>query len=114
MLRRLPKREDNLKRLIGAAIGELASRGVRFVELRSSVLYLASLQGCTVPEALKRLIVSTTLAAQRHSIRFGPILTVTRGDYSASHLDALLGAHVSLGRPREVVGIDLAGDEEIP
>jgi adenosine deaminase len=40
-------------------------------------------------------------------------MTVTRGDYSAVQLDALLSAYEALSRPDDVVGIDLAGDEEI-
>src|SRR5690606_18354021 len=78
------------------------------------VLYLATLQDCSVAEALERLIVSTGVAADRHGMRRGLVLTVTRGDYSAVNLTALLKAYKTLGRPREVVGIDLAGDEGIP
>ena len=39
---------------------------------------------------------------------------MTRGDYSASNLSTLLQAYEDLGRPKDVVGLDLAGDEEIP
>jgi adenosine deaminase len=41
------------------------------------------------------------------------ILTVTRGDYAASNLATLLQAYKDLGSPEDVVGLDLAGDEEI-
>lgn len=114
VLRRLPRRQENLQRLADAAFHELAANNVRFVELRSSVLYLASLQDCSVVEALNRLIFCTGRAAKRFSIRRAIILTVTRGDYSAVHLDTLLAAYRVLGCPSEIVGIDLAGNEEIP
>jgi adenosine deaminase len=42
------------------------------------------------------------------------ILTVTRGDYGASNLATLLQAYEDIGRPKDVVGLDLAGDEETP
>jgi adenosine deaminase len=114
VLRRIPKRPKNLQRLVDAAFAALAENRVRFVELRNSVLYLATLQGCSVIQALERLIVSTGAAADRHGMRRGLVLTVTRGDYSAVNLAALLNAYKALGEPRDVVGIDLAGDEEIP
>lgn len=114
VLRRLPKQPENLQLLVDAAVASLAGHQIRFAELRSSVLYLATLQECSVTQALERLIVSTGAAAERHGIRRGLILTVTRGDYSAVNLTALLNAYIALGKPRDIVGIDLAGDEEIP
>lgn len=114
ILRLFPRQPENLQRLVNAAVGLLVEHQVRFAELRSSVLYIAALQCCTPAQALERLLVSTGVAAKRHGIRLGLILTVTRGDYSAVNLAALLQAYKDLGEPREVVGIDLAGDEEIP
>jgi adenosine deaminase len=113
-LRLIPRRPENLSRLVDAVFCDLAANGVRFAELRSSLLYLALLQESSAAEALERLIVCTGVAAERHSLRRGLILTVTRGNYSAVHLNALLAAYDALGRPRDVVGIDLAGDEETP
>lgn len=113
-LRLIPRQPENLSRLVDAAFGDLAANGVRFAELRSSVLYLAILQKSSAAEALERLIVCTAVAAERHSVSRGIILTVPRGDYSALHLNALLAAYDALGRPEDVVGIDLAGDEETP
>jgi adenosine deaminase len=63
---------------------------------------------------LERLIESTGRAAQQYGIRRGLILTVTRGDYSAVNLATLLQAYEDIGRPKDVVGLDLAGDEETP
>jgi adenosine deaminase len=59
------------------------------------------------------LIESTGVAAQRSDIRRGLILTVTRGESSTVALSTLLRAYQDLGQPTEVVGLDLAGDEEI-
>ncbi|ASI67869.1 adenosine deaminase [Diaphorobacter nitroreducens] len=114
VLRLFPKKRANLDRLAHAVLASLAENAVRFVELRSSVLYLTGLQSCTPAQALERLIESTGSAAQHHGIRRGLILTVTRGDYGASNLATLLQAYEDLGRPKDVVGLDLAGDEEMP
>ena len=114
VLRLFPKKRANLDRLAHAVLASLAENAVRFVELRSSVLYLTGLQSCTPAQALERLIESTGSAAQHHGIRRGLILTVTRGDYGVSNLATLLQAYEDLGRPKDVVGLDLAGDEEMP
>jgi adenosine deaminase len=114
VLRLFPKKRANLDRLANAVLGSLAENAVRFVELRSSVIYLTGLQSCTPAQAVERLIESTGRAAQHHGIQRGLILTVTRSDYGASNLCTLLQAYEDLGRPKDVVGLDLAGDEEVP
>lgn len=113
VLRLIPRKRENLDRLTLAVAESLADNNVRFVELRSSVLYLAALQKCSPTQALEDLIESTGLAAQRHGIRRGLIITVTRGDYGAVNLSTLLRAYQDLGEPEDVIGLDLAGDEEI-
>lgn len=112
VLRLFPKKRKNLDRLAYAVAASLAENGVRFVELRSSVLYLTELQSCSPADALQRLIESTSDAARHHGIRRGLILTVTRGEYSAANLATLLQAYKDLGEPKDIVGLDLAGDEE--
>ncbi|MEQ7871627.1 adenosine deaminase [Chromohalobacter salexigens] len=113
ILRLFPKKRENLDRLSLAIVASLAESNVRFAELRSSVLYLAALQNCSPTEALERLIESTTAASNHFGMRLGLILTVTRGDYSSVALSTLLQAYQNLGEPDEVIGIDLAGNEEI-
>ncbi|WP_312762841.1 adenosine deaminase family protein [Stutzerimonas balearica] len=113
VLRLFPKKRENLDRLSLAVVTSLAENNVRFVELRSSVLYLATLQNCSPTQALERLIESSRAASDLFGMRLGLILTVTRGDYSSVGLSTLLQAYQNLGEPDEVVGLDLAGDEEI-
>jgi adenosine deaminase len=113
ILRLFPKKRANLDHLTLSVFGSLAENQIGFVELRSSLLYLAMLQGCSPAQALERLIESTGEAARHHGIRRGLILTVTRGDYGAVGLATLLQAFEDLGRPKDVVGLDLAGDEEM-
>jgi adenosine deaminase len=63
MLRLFPKKRRNLDRIANAVAASLAEHSVRFVELRSSVLYLTGLQRCSPAQALERLIESTGEAA---------------------------------------------------
>ncbi len=113
VLRLLPRRRENLDRLTDATFAAFENNAVRFVELRSSVLYLAGLQNVSPADAMRALIESTGEAALRHRIKRGLILTVTRGPDASQCLSTLLRAYRDLGEPSEVVGIDLAGDEEI-
>lgn len=113
VLRLFPKKRENLNRISSAVIKNFAQHNIRFVELRSSLLYLASLQNCSPTQALERLLESYRLACTRTDMRFGLVLTVTRGDQSSAHLSALLQAYRNLGEPDDIVGIDLAGDEEV-
>ncbi|WNN47698.1 adenosine deaminase [Siccibacter colletis] len=113
VLRLFPKKCENLNLLSLAVFESLSENNVRFVELRSSVLYLASLQNCAPAQALERLLESSRSASSRFGIRTGLILTVTRGYDSSVALSTLLQAYQDLGQPSDVVGLDLAGDEEI-
>ena len=113
VLRLFPRKRENLDRLTLAVVASLAENNVRFVELRSSVLYLGMLHKCSPAQALERLIESTGKAAKSQGIRRGLILTVTRGDYSVVNLTTLLQAYQDLGEPKDVIGLDLAGDEEM-
>ncbi len=113
VLRLFPKKRENLDRLSLAVVASLAESNVRFAELRSSVLYLATLQNCSPTQALERLIESSRAASDHFGMRLGLILTVTRGDYSSVALSTLLQAYQNLGEPDDVVGLDLAGDEEV-
>lgn len=113
LLRLLPRRRQNLDYIADAAFAEFKENGLRFVELRSSVLYLATLQQCSPVEALARIIESTRSAADRFGIHRGLLLTVPRGAGGPAAITKLLRAYEDLGRPKDVVGLDLAGDEEI-
>jgi adenosine deaminase len=77
VLRLFPKKRENLDRLSLAVVSNLAQNNVRFVELRSSVLYLAALQNCSPAQALERLLESSRTASDRFGMRLGLVLTVT-------------------------------------
>lgn len=112
VLRLIPQGRTALNLMVFGAFENLASQNVKFVELRSSVIYLALLNNITVPEALLWLTEEIDSASSKYGIRGGLILTVSRGDYAAEHLRTLLTAYVSIGKPSIIVGLDLAGNED--
>lgn len=111
VLRRIPLFPANLQQMTHDAFNTLKENNVSFVEFRTSVIYLANLQNCSVASALSRILEATERSSERTGIRCGIVMTVTRGDYSAVQLETLLKAYRELEKPRNVVGLDLAGDE---
>ncbi|WP_444633197.1 adenosine deaminase [Cupriavidus oxalaticus] len=111
LLRLIPSRRENLKRLVRSAFDTLKASNVKIAEIRSSVLYLAQLLSVSPSEALGFLIEDVSAEARVREITAGIILTVTRSEYSLIHLKALVNAYLALGRPNMVIGLDLAGNE---
>lgn len=112
-LRLIPKSKGSLRMIVESAFLNLKSQNITFAEIRNSVIYLALLNNISVDEALYWVVSEFEKASERHKIKAGLILTVSRGDYAQEHLRALLGAYEKLGRPNTVVGLDLAGNEDI-
>lgn len=113
VLRMIPHKIMNLEKMCDSVFCGLRDSNVRFVELRSSIVYLSHLQCCSIHEAMENLINITGVCAKKIGIRRGIVMTIPRSDASIAHLDLLLGAYSDLGCPKEIVGIDLAGDEDL-
>ncbi|WP_148201447.1 adenosine deaminase [Alcanivorax borkumensis] len=113
VLRLVPRSRACLGLIVESAFLNLKSQNVRFVEIRNSVIYLALLNNISVDRALSWLVSEIELACEKHKIIAGLILTVSRGDCAPEHLRSLLSAYENLGRPSTVVGLDLAGNENI-
>lgn len=113
VLRLIPTNRNNLRIMVNAAFENLKIQNVSFVELRNSVIYLSFINNISVEKALSWLIEEIELASSKYGINAGLILTVSRGDYSADNLNALINAYKSLGEPKSIIGLDLAGNENI-
>ncbi|WP_201536180.1 adenosine deaminase [Psychrobacter immobilis] len=113
VLRLIPNNRESLKLIVKSAFINLKADNVDFVEIRNSVIYIALLNKITVKEALLWLITEIEDASYRYDIKAGLILTVSRGDYALEHLRALLKAYKYLGLHKCIVGLDLAGNEDI-
>jgi len=113
LLRFVPKSRSDLTLIVFDAFENLRKSNVRFVELRNSVLYIALLNEVNVDVAMAWLLEDVSRASEFYDIKAGLILTVTRGDYSLEQLRSLLNAYIKLGKPDLIVGLDLAGNEDI-
>lgn len=112
-LRLIPNSRNSLGLIVESAFRNLKAQNVTFAEIRNSIIYIALLNNISVDEALLWVVSEIEVASEKHGIKAGLILTVSRGDYAPEHLRSLLGAYVKLGRPNMVVGLDLAGNEDI-
>lgn len=113
LLRLIPKSRADLTLIVFDAFENLRKCNVRFVELRNSIIYIALLNKVNVEVAMAWLLEDITRASEYYKIKAGLILTVTRGDYSLVQLRSLLSAYIKLGRPDLIVGLDLAGNEDV-
>lgn len=111
LLRLVPRSRESLRLLVQSAFVQLKRQNTSFAEIRSSVIYISLLNGVPVSESLRWLIEEIEAASLVHQIEAGLILTIPRGDYTAESMRALLSAFKQLGRPKAVVGVDLAGNE---
>lgn len=113
VLRLIPSTQENLSKLIESAFLKLKNDNVKFIELRSTVIYLSLLFQKNLEDSLSILLSELNNASQKFQIPYGLILTIPRGEYSLVNISQLLKAYKSLGHPHEIVGLDLAGNEDI-
>lgn len=113
ILRLIPSKQDNLQILIKSAFEKLKQDNIKFIELRSTVIYLSLLFQKNLVDSLAILLQELTSASISFEIPYGLILTIPRGEYSLVYISQLLQAYDNLGRPSEIVGLDLAGNEDI-
>lgn len=114
VLRLIPKTINNLSRLIASGFDVLAADNVKFVEIRSSIVYLSLLQNNTLENTLEILLHEIKTAAIVRNIDYRLIFTISRDDYGMVFLNSLIQAYDAIGRPNEIVGLDLAGNEDYP
>jgi adenosine deaminase len=114
VLRLIPSSRIDLTLIVFNAFDNLKKQNITFVEIRNSVLYIALLNKITLDVALSWLLEDIHNASEKFNIKAGLILTVTRGDSAPEQLRVLLDAYKKLGKPKSVIGLDLAGDENIP
>jgi len=113
LLRFVPKSRSDLTLIVFDAFENLRKNNVRFAELRNSVLYIALLNKVNVDVAMAWLLEDISKASEYYNIKAGLILTITRGDYSLEQIRSLLSAYVKLRKPGLIIGLDLAGNEDI-
>ena len=111
VLRLMPCKNENLVLLIDNAFKKLREDNVQVVELRSSIVYLSILQNINLEDTLLMLISTLNEASNKYKINYGLIMTISRGENCFVHLNSLISAFNSIGQPSEIIGLDLAGNE---
>jgi adenosine deaminase len=108
----LPRGRACLARMFGAALDALARDGVVYAELRHSPFKVARLNDLPFAVALQWAIEGLD-AAIKSTVSIDPrlILSIDRAHVDIGQVRAVLDAFEALGRPRQIVGIDVAGDE---
>jgi len=114
VLRLMPCKYENLVLLIDNAFKKLSDDNVRAVELRSSIVYLSLLQNMNLENTLIMFISALNEASNKYKVKYGLIMTISRGEYSFVHFNSLISAFNSIGKPIEIIGLDLAGNENYP
>ena len=113
ILRLIPTKERNLSMLIDKAFETLRADHVKYVELRSSVIYLSFLLNKTIEDTFLILLQNLNQASKKRQVDYRLIMTVPRDGNSLQHLNTLLTAYKNLNYPDAIVGLDLAGNENI-
>lgn len=111
LFRAIPRSRKTLHILAQSAFKSLTKQNIKFAEIRSSIIYIALLNEISTTEALRWMVEEINVSGAAFGIRAGLILTIPRGDASVESLRALMSAYKNLGRPTEIIGIDLAGNE---
>ncbi|MCG3703806.1 amidohydrolase family protein [Aliarcobacter butzleri] len=113
VLRLIPNSRESLKLMVYNAFENLKEQNVSFVEIRNSIVYLSFLNGISTDTALRWLIEEIEQASEKYNIKAGLIMTISRGDYSGENFHTLMKAYEILDKPQAVLGLDLAGNENI-
>ena len=113
VLRLIPNSKEDLKIIMQSAFANLKQQNIKFVEIRNSIIYLSFLNNVSVETAMQWFLEEMEIASEKYHITAGLILTVSRGDYCKENFHALIQAYENLGKPKLVVGLDLAGNEDI-
>ena len=113
VLRLIPSKRANLQVMLIDVFRNLKKDSVNFIEIRNTVIYIAHLNGISVEEALSWLVEDLAIFSSEFNIPAGLILTIPRGDYAVDHFHTLIKAYKAIGKPRAIVGLDLAGNENV-
>lgn len=112
VLRLIPLDIKNLSRLIESGFTKLKNDNVKFVEIRSTVIYLSNLLNLSLSKTLEVLIELLDMSAQKTDIEYGLIFTISRSEFSSNNLSHLIKSYIEIGKPAKIIGLDLAGNED--
>lgn len=112
-LRLIPNNREDLDKIVKSAFINLKRHNVEFVELRNSIIYIAKLNKISIEEAMLWLTTCIEENSRLFNIKAGLIITVSRSHHAGDDINQLIRAYRNNQRPSTVVGLDLAGNENI-
>lgn len=112
VLRLMPEKKENLTKLVNKAFENLKENNIKIVELRSSIIYLSFLYKKNLEDTLIMMLNELTNSARIFGVDYGLIITIQRGEYSLVHHNSLIEAYENIGRPKQIIRLDLAGNED--
>lgn len=114
VLNKIPKSQRDLNLQVLYAAKNLAEENVKFAELRNTVFYIAELNQISLEQALEWLLEALSNAEKEIGIKLGLIVTLSRFQLTKEKSLAIFDAMKNLNYPTNLVGVDLAGNENIP
>jgi len=113
LLRRLPVGRDCFRAMVDAAIRAQGEAGVRYVEMRHSIVTLAQVNQLTFEQALGWICEELREAGSRWGVESRLIVPFLRDKFDTWNYAELVDAIAVLNDPT-IVGLDSAGDEAHP
>ncbi len=114
VLHLMPKQIKDFRMLVSSAFQYLVSENIRYAELRSSVIYLSHLFGICLEDTLNIIIDVLHEFSQIYFVDFSLIMTIQRTCNAVNDLQRILEAYWTIGKPKCILALDLAGDENLP
>ena len=114
LLRALPTDEAALAQLATAAACELASDGVTYAELRSSIVYIAKRNNVALETAVEWLLSAFAEASHATGVDLRLVTSIVREQSDLESANLLLAALARYAEDERLVGVDLCGNEEAP
>lgn len=114
VLNKIPTSQSDLNLQVLHAAQGLSEDNVKFAELRNTVFYIAELNRISLEVALEWLLEALLNAENKVGIRLGLLVTLSRFQLTKEKSLAIFDAMKNLNYPPNLVGVDLAGNENIP
>jgi adenosine deaminase len=114
LIRELRLDPTRIRLMVDGAARHMKDDNVEYVEFRHSVVHVASRNKMSVGETLGHLLTALDEASVNHEIDARLIVSLTRHEILDERLEELAAAISDSARDPRLVGIDVAGDEEVP
>ena len=111
--RKIPCDLSELDILIESFFDNLKKENIFFVEARNTVVHIAKTLNLDIADALFLIDERIKFFSKKYAIKAGLIMTLERGPQMKDNFHALIDAYRAIGCPSTIVGIDVAGNEDV-